>query len=485
LKFAARHLHFSTVANNALSKLRRMQAQAVAFLTEKDIGREDDARRHWLHRLAHFWLLVGKSFMRNRCPVRASALAYTTLLALIPLLAVGVSITTSLLQKEGEAPIREMIEKLVANVAPSLDLEARGADAAAANRRQEVVKKITDFIANIQSGTLGLTGTIALVFVAIGLLRTIEATFNDIWGITACRTWLSSIVQYWAAISLGPVILVLVIGLTTGPHFGKTAALIGHWPWVGALLFRLLPFVVLSLAFGLLYQLMPNTRVQWQAALIGGIVGGSLWQLNNILSVHYFSKAVTYSQIYGSLSLIPLFLVGMYTSWLILLFGAQVAYAYQNRQSYLQEKVAETVCQRGREFVALRLMTLIGRRFQTASKPDGVIPLAECLGVPSRIVSQILAALKQANLVVEVTTGGEGGFVPARPLERINANDVLQALRVGCGLEPETADDPARATVRERFEEIGRAERDVASALTIDDLAREAATPRPAIVPPA
>lgn len=461
-----------------------MQAQAVAFLTEKDIGREDDAGRHWLHRLAHFWLLVGKSFTRNRCPVRASALAYTTLLALIPLLAVGVSITTSLLQKEGEAPIREMIEKLVANVAPSLDLEARGADAAAADKRQEVVKKITDFIANIQSGTLGLTGTIALVFVAIGLLRTIEATFNDIWGITACRSWLSSIVQYWAAISLGPVILVLVIGLTTGPHFGKTSALIGHWPWVGALLFRLLPFVVLSLAFGLLYQLMPNTRVQWQAALIGGIVGGSLWQLNNILSVHYFSKAVTYSQIYGSLSLIPLFLVGMYTSWLILLFGAQVAYAYQNRQSYLQEKVAETVCQRGREFVALRLMTLIGRRFQTAGKPDGVILLSECLGVPTRIVSQILAALKQANLVVEAATGGESGFVPARPLERINANDVLQALRVGCGLELETADDPARATVRERFEEIGRAEREVASALTIDELAREAATPRPAIVPP-
>src|SRR5262245_5746783 len=283
------------MANDALSKLKRIQEQAQAFLEERGIGREDDARRSRIHRFAHFWLLVGKSFIRNRCPVRASALAYTTLLALIPLLAVGFSITTSLLKKEGDRPVREMLDRLISNIAPALNLEAKGedaADATATSRREEVITRITGYIANIQSGALGLTSTIALVFVAIGLLRTIEATFNDIWGVTSGRSWLSSIVYYWAAISLGPIILVIVLGLTSGPSLSNTRSWVEHWPVVGALLFRLLPFVVLILAFDLLYQLMPNTKVQWQAALVGGIVGGTLWQVNYILSVTYVSKAV-------------------------------------------------------------------------------------------------------------------------------------------------------------------------------------------------
>ena len=461
------------MANDALSKLKRIQEQAQAFFEEKGIGHEDDSQRSWLQRSAHFWLLVGKSFIRNRCPVRASALAYTTLLALIPLLAVGVSITTSLLQKQGEKPVREMIDKLVANVAPALNLEAKGGDPAAASKRQEVVTRITDFIANIQSGTLGLTSTIALVFVAIGLLRTIEAAFNDIWGLSSGRGWVASIVQYWATISLGPVILVVALGLTTGPHLKNTAALLQKWPLVGALAFQLLPFVVLSLGFGLFYQLMPNTRVQWQAALVGGIVGGSLWQLNNKLSVIYVSKAVTYSQIYGSLSIIPLFLVGMYFSWLILLFGAQVAYAYQNRQSYLQEKQAESVNQRGREFIALRVMTHIAQRFQRGERPAGVNALAESLGVPTRLVSQVVRPLLQAKLLVEVLDR-EIGFAPAKPLDKITAHCVLEALRVGRGLELETSDDGARGHVRGQFDRICEAERDTARALTLEDLAKEA-----------
>jgi membrane protein len=237
--------------------------------------------------------------------------------------------------------------------------------------------------------------------------------------------------------------------------------------------FKLLPFLVLSLAFTLLYQLMPNTRVQWRAALVGGTVGGTLWQLNNILSVKYFSKAVTYSQIYGSLSIIPLLLVGIYTSWLILLFGAQVAYAFQNRQSYLQEKVAETVNHRGREFIALRLMTRIAQRFQAGEKPEGTGPLAETLAVPSRLVSKIVASLEKAGLLVQVVDD-DTAYVPARPLEQITAYDVLQALRVGQGLELETCDDCSRDLIRGRFERIAEAERCVAGSLTLAELAQEA-----------
>ena len=464
------------MANDTLTKLKRIHGQVHDFFTERHIGREDDACRSRVHRFAHFWLLVGKTFIRNRCPIRASALAYTTLLALIPLLAVGFSITTSLLQKEGGRPVREMIDKLISNTAPALNLEVKGDDATTTtttNRRQEVIAKITDFIANIQSGALGVTSTIALVFVAIGLLRTIEATFNDIWGVTSGRGWVASIIQYWAVISLGPVTLVLVLGLTTGPHFGKTATLLESWPWVSAFLFQLLPFVVLSCAFGLLYQFMPNTRVQWKAAAVGGVVGGGLWQLNNKLSVFYVSKAVTYSQIYGSLSIIPLLLVGIYFSWLILLFGAQVAYAFQNRQTYLQDKQAETVNQRGREFIAVRLMTHIAQRFLAGQAPEGVNEFGAVLSVPTRLIGHILRPLLEAKLLVEVI-GNETAYTPARPLEQISLHDIMQALRAGNGLELETREDPSRPLVRSRFERITEAEREAARVLTLEMLAREA-----------
>jgi membrane protein len=461
------------VAHDAVSKLKRFQEAAQAFWEEKGIGHQDDATRSRLHRFAHFWLLVGKSFIRNRCPLRASALAYTTLLALIPMLAVAVGITTSFLQKQGDKPVNDLINNLVANVAPMLNLEVKVGDAEATSKRQEVVKKITDFIANIQSGTLGLTGTIALIFVAIGLLRTIEATFNDIWGVTQGRGWFVSIVGYWATISFGPVILVVVIGLTTSSHFIDRAKTIETLPFLGTFVLEFLPFVVLSFAFGLFYQLMPNTKVRWRAAMVGGIVGGSLWILNNKLSVVYISNVVSTSKIYGSLSIVPLFLIGLYFSWLILLFGAQVAYAFQNRQAYLQEKQAEGVNQRGREFVALRVMTRVAQSFKRGEKAPGINSLAAILGVPTRLVSQISRPLIEAQLLVEVLDE-EAGYAPARPLDQITAHDILQALRVGKGQELETCDDPARGPVRGKFDRIYEAERDIAGAVTLESLVREA-----------
>jgi uncharacterized BrkB/YihY/UPF0761 family membrane protein/DNA-binding IscR family transcriptional regulator len=581
------------VANNTLSKLKRLQEQALAFFHETGIGHEDDAKRSRLHRFAHFWLLVGKSFIRNRCPVRASALAYTTLLALVPLLAVAASILTGLLQQKGREPIHEMVKSLVENVAPMLNLQVKTeGPEATTNKLDEVVNKITEFIGKIKAETIGLTGIIALVFVAIGLLRTIEATFNDIWGVTRGRGWVDSVIHYFAAIAGGPLILALVLGLTTGPQFNTTKRFLGFTPFaekrvgqsnqlarkigegrdpvseyvgsrfddeskktlsdyatrsgdkkmalatlvqnlnkiaegesiydekrfegvtlrpetkaligrklagqelvrlnrlliedaypmelapkresfLGGFLFELLPFVVLSLAFGLFYKLIPNTRVQPKAALVGGIVGGTLWQFNNKLSVFYVSKVLSYSQIYGSLSIVPLFLIGMYFSWLILLFGAQVAYAFQNRQSYLQEKQAEGVNQRGREFVALRVMTNLAQHFQRGARPPGINQLAAALGVPSRLVGRLMSPLLEAKLIVEVVDE-EAGYAPARPLKQITAHDILTALRVGQGAELETIDDGTRGYVRDKFESIYGAERGVAADMTLEALANGA-----------
>ncbi|HWN95261.1 MAG TPA: YhjD/YihY/BrkB family envelope integrity protein, partial [Methylomirabilota bacterium] len=445
---------------------------------------------------------------RNRCPVRAASLAYTTLLALVPLLAVVVSVTTSMLQKQGEEPVQKLISQLVDYAAPALDLEARGtepneffdgdgaplvstnvtplatnalgatnlvsvdtnAPVSAINGRERVVKQITSFIANIRTGALGITSVIALLFVGISLLRTIEASLNDIWGVTRGRGWVKSIVYYWAAITLGPLFLVGALTLTTGPHLAGTRETLDRVPFLGTVLFHVLPFVILSVGFAAFYALMPNTKVHLKAALVGGAVGGCLWQLNNIFNVIYVSRVVTYTNIYGSLGVFPLFLVGMYFSWLIMLFGAQVSYAFQNRDAYIQEKQAGNVNQRGREFIALRLMTHIARNFLAGARPLSAAELSKQLGVPSQLSQKVLCGLVQNGLLVEALDT-DVRFTPGRPLDRISAYQVICALRAGNGSELATTEDESRLLVRTEFERMVLAERQAGDAITMQTLA--------------
>jgi len=178
---------------------------------------------------------------------------------------------------------------------------------------------------------------------------------------------------------------------------------------------------------------------------------------------------VNWSKIYGSLALVPIFMFGLYVVWLIVLLGAQVAYAFQNRAVYLQEKLAENVNQRGREFVALRLMTCVGQRFQRGLPPVTIPEMSGELGIPSRLAQQVLQTLLAARLVVEVN-GTETGYSPARPLEAINCHHILLAMRALQGQELLTRDEPVRAEVFGEFARIQLAEKEAASGVTMLDL---------------
>ena len=482
-----------------------------------------------LHKFAHFWIMACRSFSRNRCPVRASALAYATLLALIPVLAVVVSVTSSFLKKEGEDEIDHFIVRLVSSVTPpatvastnevarvgealtktntpavstnTLETQAEraagqktghqvqdeaqkdhegasagpGEDREVARARRQIARSIHEFIQNTRSGALGVTGSIVLIFAAISMLSRIEDTFNDIWGVAKGRSWFTRIVVYWGVLSLAPLLVVVAAGLATGPHLEGTKRFLDAMPWLGNLIFSFLPVVLLCLTFSAFYMLMPNTRVKWQAALVGGTVGAIMFHLNNLVSVLYVSRVVSNSKIYGSLGLVPVFMIGVYFAWLILLFGAQVAYAFQNRTAYLEERQLENVNQRGREFVALRLMTCIGQRFLRGESPPGVAQMGQDLCIPTRLVQQVMQTLAAARLVVEAA-GADTAYVPARPLEAITCHDVLQALRATQGQELATADEPLRDELYGEFNRIEDAERQAASAVTMLALAHRAQT---------
>jgi membrane protein len=235
---------------------------------------------------------------------------------------------------------------------------------------------------------------------------------------------------------------------------------------IGSLVFPALTLILIWLTFALLYQLVPNTKVRFGAALVGGVVGGSLWHVNNLFGFLYVSRVVTNSAIYGSLGLVPVFMAGLYLSWLILLFGAQVAYAFQNRSVYLQEKLAENVNQRGREFIALRLMTCVGQRFLHGQPPASIEEMSGELGIPSQLAQQVLHTLMAAHLVLE-NSGAEPTYSPARPLETISAHHLLMAMRATQGQELVTRDEPAREEVYGEFARIQEAEKQAASAVTL------------------
>jgi membrane protein len=252
-----------------------------------------------------------------------------------------------------------------------------------------------------------------------------------------------------------------------------TKGIVTSMPVIGGLIFELLPLVLLWLVFALIYQLVPHTKINFSAALVGGIVGGSLWHLNNVFGFLYVSRLASNSTIYGSLGLVPVLMAGIYFSWLILLFGAQVAYAFQNRRAYLQDKLLENVNQRGREFIALRLMTCIGHRFQLGQPPVTLSKISVELGIPTRLAQQVLQTLLTAQLVIEVG-GKEAGYAPARPLENINAYDILHALRAGGGQPLPMRDEPGRAEVLGEFARIEEAEQQAASAITMFALVNRA-----------
>jgi membrane protein len=285
---------------------------------------------------------------------------------------------------------------------------------------------------------------------------------------------------YPTAIMLGPLLLITALGLAGGAHFQSVKNFVTHTPFVGKLIFDLLPLLVLWLAFALVYLLLPNTKVKFSAAFLGGAVAGTLWHLNSAFGFLYVSRVVTNSKIYGSIGLVPVFMMGVYFSWVILLFGAQVAYAFQNRSAYLLTRLADNVNQRGREFVALRLMTSLGRRFQSGQRPATIFQLSAELGIPSPLTQSVLRTLAHTRLVMEVA-GVETAFVPARPLDAINAYDILLAMRTGTGQDLPRCEEPELAGIYGEFARIEKAERETASAISLLDLTNR--LPAPAALP--
>lgn len=435
-------------------------AKARQFLDEwpvEDVSVRPVAKK--LRTAVQFVVLVVQGFVGNRCPLRAAALCYTTLLALVPLLAVVFSISQGFLRESSADVVPKVLDAIIAKVAPQLEYiptegtagvpATKGRVVVSPEARQQVVENIQAFISNVNAGAVTTIGSLFLAFVAIRLLMTIELTFNDIWGVQKGRSIWRKVVYYWTSITLGSVVLVSAIAVTGTAEFSQAIGKFAFVPGFQRLLLRLAPYVILWVGFAFMYGLMPNTHVRLNAALAGGIVAGTLWQVNSLLSTMYLSRVVTYSKIYGALGILPVFLIGLYFSWLIVLFGAQVSFAVQNVKNYMQQRASEKIDQQGRELLACRMVLQVCHAFLHGQEPPSTQEIADRIHAPVQLLNQLVGRLTDGG-VLRVVSDQDNGLAPARPPESITVADVLHVVRTNDG----TCGDEIRPRSSELMEKL-------------------------------
>ncbi len=302
--------------------------------------------KRWM-RVARFVLLAYRKFDEERCYMRAAALAFNSLLALVPVLALAAAITSAATEDDRQS-VQRFVGKVIVSVLPASTSQN---DAAVAQRIQEIrdqlEKNIIHFINNLASQIrFDKTGVLsAMVFVYLGLLvvMQLEDTFNDLFSIRRSRVWYAQILKFSLPLILGPGCIIMALALTHGGVFDDLSRQLQS---LGSFINTLVPMVLAMAGLTFLYKLIPNMVVSWSAAAWGGLVAGILWQLNHVLSAMYVSHVLMKNDLYaktygGSLGLLPVFMLAVYFTWLIILYGALVAARVQYHSTPLTESVTD------------------------------------------------------------------------------------------------------------------------------------------------
>jgi membrane protein len=190
---------------------------------------------------------------------------------------------------------------------------------------------------------------------------------------------------------------------------------------------KTLPFITLWFGFAVFYKIVPNVKVRLYPAVIGGIVGGTLWQVNNNMSFIYVSKAVQLHTFFGGMAVIPIMLAALYFGWLIVLFGAHVAFAVQNIELFRSRHLASDITPSYKQKIALACFLMINDYFEKGKTPPGRDELSDQTGVPETFIEEVLPFLIQSKLVRE-NNEKETSYLPALPPEKIHVREVLESI---------------------------------------------------------
>jgi len=384
------------------NSIRRLLDMDVA-----DIASLPAMKRHALGFL-HFISRVGRRFVHDRCIQRASALAYASLLAFVPLIALGVSVFASFDAFNAVADrVRDM---LLSNLLPT---------------SHDVVER---YIASITSRTTALSifGIIGLLVTATALLNTVEEAFNHIWRISRTRPLFSKFITFWATLTLAPIFIGASISITS--YFAALpilkqvtaqAATLRQTPF-------LFPWLMSSAALTTMYMVLPNTRVPFRFAAAGGLIAGALFEFSKNAFAFYVTHLAHYEKLYGALGALPIFLIWLYVVWVVVLAGSEIVFCLQHpEQSH--RKQAFFMSSGVRQFFAHLILVRAAERLRAG----GVLRLDDLnteTGVPDNILQEWLDNLCHAGLLRPVSDRAGEGWVLGRDACHLTLAEIHDAL---------------------------------------------------------
>jgi membrane protein len=408
-----------------LGRLRGQFARGQKFI-KRDLWLHLPEQRgpRMLYRLLRMLVLVIEGFVKSDVFMLSAALTYQVIFALVPLLVVMLAFVKGL---GGFASAGGTVQKfLLENILPKMGTPA---DGGSGSTLSEQVQK---FIDNVNATAIGVVGGLALLYTAISLLTSIEQAFNRIWGIKSHRPLLRRFLVYWAFLSLSPILLAASLSMTGFVQSNSLYVwLTTHVPYFGKATLLITPYVVAWIMFTGFYIFMPNTRVHPGAAFIGALISGTAWEGMKTIYFWYNTHVLTNYKFYGSLGSIPIFLLWIYLSWIIILFGAEVAFAAQHVNTYKREIEQVRLSAADRDRLALVVCVEIIRPFTRGEPPPTGEEVATALNTPVRQVNEILYELSKQGILRDVTSPDRKGqgFLPARDPGVMTARDVIAAVR--------------------------------------------------------
>lgn len=421
-----------------------------------------------LTRTARVLMITVRGFFRDRCLQQAAALTYVTLFSLPSALAFAFAVAKGS-NAYGDLRTRVIVPFLDATfgAAPT---EA-GLASTGAGQLRDAIDKVFQYVERSDLKAMGGIALALMLYAVLKLLGAVEGSLNDIWGVKRARSLLRRVSDYLAIVVITPVFLLLATGATT--FLEGSFALQRDIPLgLGGASVRLLPLLAVWFGLTFVYLTLPNTRVRIPAALLGGLVAGSIWQAIQVLHVTGQIELARYNAIYSSFAAIPMLLLWMYLSWSVFLIGAELSFAFQNEPAFTSMARTGKVDQQFRERIAPRLAARVTRAFLAGQPAPTTGALAAELGVAPRTVSQVLDALVSADLLARTSVGLDDGFLPARDPGTITVLDVLVALR----REEGASEAPVRGRLDERVDRVlealeGEARRSLSNH-TLTELAR-------------
>ena len=369
--------------------------------------------KNWLSKVLRMFYVVIRDLLEGQLTLRAMSLVYTTLLAMVPLLAVSFSVLKGL-------GVHNQIEPLLLNF-----LKPMG------ERGVEMTSRIIGFVDGVKAGVLGTLGLAFLIYTVVSLIQKIELACNDTWHVSRSRPLAQKFSDYLSVILIGPVLVFSALGITASVMSTAVVQKIVAIKVFGSLLelgTKLVPYLLMIAAFTFVYIFVPNTRVRFRSALTGGLVAGVLWEASGWGFASFVVKSAKYTAIYSGFAVIIMFMIWLYLSWLIVLVGASVAYYHQHPESMTAHRRELQLSNRTQERLALLVMFLVGKNYYGNLPALTLEEFAQSFNVPMEALEPIMAALEGYGLLTQ-TANEPPTYVPARPLDTVGLKDVLDAVR--------------------------------------------------------